>query len=70
MKTIDDVLNKFTASADDSQSLTRGKTVTIWVSSEVKARYDELQVKSRRRFGKAARELLLELITAAEARTA
>ena len=70
MKTIDEMLGDFSPAKSEKSNLTNGKTVTIWVSPEMKARYDSLQEKSGRRFGKKARELLLALIEAAEAKTA
>lgn len=44
--------------------------VTIRLTPDAKARYDKLQQKSRKKFGKKAREVLLALIEAAEARSA
>lgn len=68
--TINDLLGDFNLAADKEKGLTNGRTVTIWVSPDVKARYDRLQEKSGRQFSKKAREVLITLIEAAEARTA
>lgn len=49
---------------DEKQRLTAN--VTICVPVEVKEKFDRLQIKSNRRFGKKAREALLALIELAE----
>jgi hypothetical protein len=70
-KTLNDILADFgPKGADDKNSLKEGKPVTIWLPAAAKARYDKLQETSGRRFSKKAREVLLALIEAAEARTA
>lgn len=43
-------------------------SVTIWLPSEYKSRYDELQKQSGRRFAKKARELLMAAIDVARER--
>lgn len=47
---------------------THAKPVTIWLSTEAKVKYDQLQKQTRRKFSKKAREALLALIDMAEAR--
>lgn len=42
--------------------------VTLWLPADDKARYDQLQNKTKRRFSKKAREVLIELIGLAEDR--
>lgn len=56
--------------ADDTARSKLNEIVTIRLTPDAKARYDKLQQKSRKKFGKKAREVLLALIEAAEARTA
>ena len=72
MKTIsmDEILGDFNPKEKARGSNLKGGTVTIWLSPEDKARYNQLQECSGGRFSKKAREALLALIAAAEARTA
>jgi hypothetical protein len=46
----------------------KGGTITIWVSADMKARYDALQKLSRRRFAQKTRETIKALIVLAEAK--
>jgi hypothetical protein len=69
--TLEDILGDFnSATPDDGTRAKNCTTLTIWVPLELKARYRLLQEKSGRRFGKKAREAIVALITAAEAREA
>ena len=66
---LNDILADFSVmTSEDEKRLKERKPVTIWLSAEAKARYDRLQEKSGRKFGKKAREALLMLIDSAEAR--
>jgi len=56
--------------ADSAQRSTASSLITIRLPPETKARYDLLQERSRKRFGKKAREALIALIEIAEAKTA
>jgi hypothetical protein len=69
-KSLNEILGDFNPSEASDKSALNGGTVTIWLSAADKARYDQLQIKSGRRFSKKAREALLALIEIAEARTA
>jgi hypothetical protein len=70
-KAIKDILQDFSASESTKNDAPKdSRPLTIWLPSEVKGRYDQLQASSRRRFGKKVREILEALITAAESRTA
>jgi shikimate kinase len=67
--TIEDLLGDFSPTPpEEPRSLKEGKPVTIWLPANAKAGYDRLQEKSGRRFGKKAREVLIELIELAEQR--
>ena len=66
-KTIDQILADFTpVHSEPDGTLKGGRPVTIWLPLEAKTRYDRLQEKSGRKFSAKAREVLLELIEAAE----
>jgi len=66
-KTIREILGDFgPAKAPDKKSLKGGRAVTIWLPADAKARYDRLQERSGKLFGKKAREVLMELIDGAE----
>lgn len=61
--------------SDLDVSASRGKpdpkerrAITIQVGPDAKVRYDRLQDRTDRRFGKKAREMLIALIDAAESR--
>jgi hypothetical protein len=70
-QSFDQILGDFSPATETiSDRVSDGKMVGIWIPAEYKARYDKLQLKSRLKFGKKAREVLLALIEAAEARTA
>lgn len=53
---------------DEPKTMKEGRPVTIWMPKEVKIKFDNLQKKSNRRFGKKAREVLIALIDLAEER--
>lgn len=66
---IENLLGDFSPSPlESTKNLKEGRPVTIWLPSDTKAKYDSLQEKSGRRFGKKAREVLIELIALAEER--
>lgn len=65
---IEDILGDFDVTKPVTNSGLTGGTVTIWLSSEDKARYDRLQERSGRKFSKKAREVLIALIDIAESR--
>lgn len=67
--TINELLGDFTPVPQSQSRMDRG-AVTIKLPADAKARYDLLQQKSGRQFGKKAREVLLKLIELAEARIA
>jgi hypothetical protein len=70
-KTLNDILADFGPLNADRKTAGKGRSpVTIWLDPESKARYDKLQISSGRGFSKKAREVLLALIEAAEAKTA
>lgn len=74
MKGMDDMsLKNFIADLDLSgenakPSANARKPITFQVSPEIRDRYERLQQRSNRQFGKKARALLLALIEAAEGR--
>lgn len=43
-----------------------GGPVTTWLPAEIKADYDQLQIRTDKRFGKGARELLIAYVQAAK----
>ena len=72
-KTLTEFLEDFSETekgASGFSATTGGKPLTLWLPAEAKARYDKLQERSNRKFSKKAREALLALIAAAEARIA
>lgn len=68
--TLDDILGDFSPAQTEGRApIKSGTTLTIWVPTDLKARYDRLQERSGRKFSKKAREVLLALIEMAEARS-
>ena len=66
-KTIDQILADFTpVHSEPDGTLKGGRPVTIWLPVDAKADYDRLQEKSGRKFSAKAREVLIELISAAK----
>jgi hypothetical protein len=66
---VEDLLGDFSPTPrDEFKTFKEGRPVTIWIPADSKAKYDKLQAKSGRRFGKKAREILIELIGLAEER--
>lgn len=66
---LDEILSTFDPKETSPKSrLTGGTSITLWVSPEDKERFNQLQLKTNRRFGKKARELLLAAMEIAEAR--
>lgn len=69
MKSFEELLETFKSESNAGKSVNSGgKPITIWLPADAKARYDELQKRSKRRFSRTARELFIELIEAAEGR--
>lgn len=67
--TVEDLLGDFgLIPPEGTKSLKEGRPVTIWLPTEAKTKYDRLQEKSKRLFGKKAREVLIKLIQLAEER--
>lgn len=62
---IADFLGDFSVTEGPSQPMSRG-AVTIWLPVEAKSRFDRLQDKSGRQFGKKIREIVLAAIEQAE----
>jgi hypothetical protein len=68
-KSLDDILGSFNPKAPEGEySLKDRRPITIWVPASAKTAYDHLQEVSGRRFSKKAREILLAVIAAAEAK--
>lgn len=67
--TVEDLLGDFSLIPTEGlSSLKEVRPVTIWLPADAKVKYDTLQAKSGRRFGKKARAVLIELIALAEER--
>jgi hypothetical protein len=66
IKSLDDVLNDF--SVEPTQPAGDYTTITLWVHKDYKARYDELQKKTSRRFCKKLRELIMIAIDTTQAK--
>lgn len=63
-KTMENILSDFTLTADPVKL---GAYVTLWIPADYKARYDELQAKSGKKFSKKVREIVKAAIDMAEA---
>lgn len=61
---LDDLLNDFEVGEEVGRD--GGTTVSIWVTPEVKERYNRMQKISRRKFSKKVRELFLAALEVAE----
>jgi len=58
-KSLDEIMEGFSLAAQQSRgTLKTGAPVTIWLPAEYKARYDQLQAVSGKRFCKKVRELI------------
>jgi hypothetical protein len=67
MKSLDAILGGFEPK-EAERDLKDRAPITIWVPKPYKARYDQLQSASGRRFNKTVREILLAAIEKAEGR--
>lgn len=61
MRTIDDLLEKFDLHRESDEK-EGALPITLWLPAEVKAKYDLLQMKSKRRFGKLLKEIVIHSI--------
>lgn len=65
---LDAILENFELKISEaSAEKEEGKPLTLWLPASEKARYDRLQKKTRRGFGKQAREVMIALMKIAEA---
>lgn len=70
-KGFESYLEGFNPNEPTEEPIRNGAPVTIWLPAEDKARYDRLQQKTKRakkRFSEVARDMLRDLIEAAEKR--
>jgi cytidylate kinase len=68
-KLLDAILGDFDLNEPVTEGLVKtGAPVTIWLPAAAKMRYDKLQKRSGRRLSKKAREVLIALLDAVEAR--
>lgn len=66
-KSLDAILADFNPmDRDSSEKFIKAGTVTIWLDPEYKSKYDRIQEKSQRRFGKKLRELVRAAIDRCE----
>lgn len=52
----------FELSEAKAQETVEHKTITLWVPAEVKAKFDAIQKKSKREFGKHLKKLVMHSI--------
>lgn len=57
-KSIDAILDEFDPSSDAGDEPAKAQPLTIWLPVEYKRKYDELQSRTRGRFGKVLKEIV------------
>lgn len=67
-KSLDAILGDFNPGESPAKGNLQGGTLTIWLSPEYKAKYDNLQRVSNRRFIKKVREIIQAAIDRTETR--
>lgn len=65
---LDEILGDFNPTATEKSNLKEGGPVTIWLTPDYKARYDQLQAKSGKKFIKKLREIVRVAIDVTEAK--
>lgn len=68
---LDKILEEFTSDEQIKKSnLREGGPATIWLPPEYKEKFDNLQTKSGRKFGRKIRELIIAAIDVTENKSA
>lgn len=57
-KSLDSILENFDLSLSEDGSCPDDEPVTFWIPAEYKAKFDQLQRRSKRKFGKLVKEIL------------
>ena len=66
-KSIDEILKGFDPAAETDTSFHENHTpLTIWLPMSTKAKYDSLQERSRKRFGKVLKQIIIQSIDKVE----
>lgn len=61
-QSIDDIFHEFELEFDKDESAEKHKPVSFWIPEKSKAKYDKIQEKSRQKFGKKIRDVVVALI--------
>jgi hypothetical protein len=67
-RTLDSILKDFDVSGKCDKAKPVGSMIGVWLPDDYKARYDNLQTTSGRRFSKKVREVIIAMIDMAQAK--